>query len=77
MNEILYDKVEKRAAKNEPMFIFVHSRRETVKTANFLREMAYSKNELSKFLQEGSDSETILAKSAERVQNKDLKEMLV
>jgi len=26
---------------------------------------------------EGSDSETILAKSAERVQNKDLKEMLV
>lgn len=28
-------------------------------------------------IREGSDSETILAKSAERVQNKDLKEMLV
>lgn len=51
MNEILYEKVEKRAEKDEPMFIFVHSRRETVKTANFLREMAYSKNELGKFLQ--------------------------
>jgi pre-mRNA-splicing helicase BRR2 len=45
MNEILYDKVIERAGKY-PMIIFVHSRRETVKTAQYLKEMAYGRDEL-------------------------------
>jgi pre-mRNA-splicing helicase BRR2 len=40
MNEILFDKVRERAGKN-PIIIFVHSRRETFKTANYLKDMFY------------------------------------
>ncbi|EAS04385.2 small nuclear ribonucleoprotein helicase (macronuclear) [Tetrahymena thermophila SB210] len=76
-NEILYQKVEQRASKDQPLFIFVHSRRDTVKTANFLRQQAYQMNELNKFVEEGSNAEEILKKAAENIQNKDLKEMIV
>ncbi|EGR33237.1 hypothetical protein IMG5_058570 [Ichthyophthirius multifiliis] len=91
MNEILYEKVVQRASSDKPMIIFVHSRRETVKTANYLREIAYSKDDLGKFLtqyffylfkkkkfkkSEGSDSQTVLQSVAEKAQNKQLKEML-
>lgn len=40
MNEILFEKVRERAGKN-PIIIFVHSRRETFKTANYLKDMFY------------------------------------
>lgn len=46
-NEILYEKVIERAGKCQ-MIIFVHSRRETVKVAQALKEVAYSKDELGK-----------------------------
>lgn len=59
------------------MFIFVHSRRDTIKTANFLRQQAYQLNETNKFVQEGSDSETILNEATKTILNKDLKEMIV
>jgi len=49
MNEILYEKVIERAGKYQ-MIVFVHSRRETIKTAKALKEMAQSRDELSKFL---------------------------
>lgn len=49
MNEILYEKVVERAGKYQ-MLIFVHSRRETIKTAKALKEMAFAKDQLSKFL---------------------------
>lgn len=39
MNEILYEKVIERAGKYQ-LIIFVHSRRETIKTAKALKEMA-------------------------------------
>ena len=45
MNEILYKKVIERGGKYL-MIVFVHSRRDTVKTAQALKEMAYSKDEL-------------------------------
>lgn len=59
MNEILYEKAVERAGKY-PIIVFVHSRRETIKTANAIKEMAYAKDELSKFLKEDSDSYKIL-----------------
>jgi pre-mRNA-splicing helicase BRR2 len=48
-NEIVYEKVMERAGRCQ-MIIFVHSRRETIKTAKALKEMAYSKDELGRFL---------------------------
>lgn len=47
-NEIMYEKVIERAGKCQ-MIIFVHSRRETIKVAQLLKEMAYSKDELGRF----------------------------
>ncbi len=49
MNEVLYEKVMERAGKSQ-MIIFVHSRRETAKTASMIREMATTKDELGKLL---------------------------
>jgi pre-mRNA-splicing helicase BRR2 len=59
MNEILYEKVSERAGKSS-VLIFVHSRKETVKTGKLLKETAYSKDELSKFLKEDSVSAKVL-----------------
>ena len=42
------------------MIIFVHTRRETAKTAKALKEMAYAKDELGKFVREDSKSKIIL-----------------
>ena len=49
INEILYEKVIERAGRYQ-ILIFVHSRRETIKTAKALKEMAFAKDELSKFI---------------------------
>jgi pre-mRNA-splicing helicase BRR2 len=40
MNNILYDKVIERAGKSQTI-IFTHSRKDTIKTAKFIKEMAY------------------------------------
>jgi len=45
-NEILYEKVMERAGKFQ-MIIFVHTRKDTVKTARTLKEMAFAKDELA------------------------------
>lgn len=47
------------------MIVFVHSRRDTVKTAKYIKEMAYEKAELNKFVKEESDSKKILVRIAE------------
>ena len=44
VNEILYEKVIERVANNQ-MIIFVHSRRDTVRTANYIKDTAYAKKE--------------------------------
>ncbi len=77
MNEILYDKVSERAGKHQ-MIVFVHSRRDTVKTAQTLRETFYAKDELSKLLPEESDSKKVLAAIVERedIKSPALKELL-
>jgi pre-mRNA-splicing helicase BRR2 len=75
MNEILYEKVMENAGKNQ-VLIFVHSRKETVKTARQLREMALEKDTLSKFLQEDSASREILQTECEALKTNDLKEMI-
>jgi len=75
MNEIVYEKVMERAGKFQ-MLIFVHSRRETIKTAKAIKEMALAKDELGKFVKEDSQSQIILQSEAEKAQNADLKELL-
>ena len=51
MKEILYKKVMERASKQQ-ILIFVHSRRETAKTAREIRDQAYAQDELSKLIRD-------------------------
>nr|VWO96385.1 Pre-mRNA-splicing ATP-dependent RNA helicase PRP28 (EC [Ganoderma boninense] len=48
MNEVCYEKVLDQAGKNQTL-VFVHSRKETAKTAKFIRDMAIEKETITQF----------------------------
>ncbi|UYV81297.1 SNRNP200 [Cordylochernes scorpioides] len=75
MNEILYEKAMEHAGKNQ-VLIFVHSRKETGKTARALRDMCLEKDTLGHFLREGSASTEVLRTEAEQVKNFELRDLL-
>eukprot|EP01129_Flabellula_baltica_P012165 TRINITY_DN5448_c0_g2_i1.p1 TRINITY_DN5448_c0_g2~~TRINITY_DN5448_c0_g2_i1.p1 ORF type:complete len:2132 (-),score=479.57 TRINITY_DN5448_c0_g2_i1:7-6402(-) len=75
MNKICYDKVIAEAGKNQ-ILVFVHSRKETAKTARALRDMAFNQDTIGKFLEEDSISKEILMTEADNVNNADLKDLL-
>ena len=59
MNEICYNKILDAAGKHQVM-IFVHSRKETAKTARFLRDKALEEEMLSKFVRQDSGTRELL-----------------
>ena len=75
MNEICYEKVLENAGKHQ-VLIFVHSRKETVKTAKFLRDLAIQKQELTKFVKDNSKSKEVLSQNAEKIENMDVRDLL-
>lgn len=75
MNEIVYEKTIEHAGKNQ-VLVFVHSRKETGKTARAIRDMCLEKDTLGMFLREGSASMEVLRTEAEQVKNPELKELL-
>lgn len=75
MNEIVYEKTMEHAGKNQ-VLVFVHSRKETGKTARAIRDMCLEKDTLGTFLREGSASMEVLRSEAEQVKNSELKELL-
>lgn len=75
MKEILYQKVMERVGKQQ-MLIFVHSRRETAKTAREIRDQAFANDDLSRLMKEDAASKSILTSEAENCKNADLKELL-
>ena len=76
MNEICYEKVAEQAGKNQ-VLVFVHSRKETAKTARNLRDQALAKDAISTFLREDSASREILVTEAEATaKDEALKELL-
>jgi len=76
MNEVAYDYVMDHAGKQQ-VLIFVHSRKETAKTARAIRDLALANDTLSKFLKPESASRELLAAEAENTKNPDLKDLLV
>lgn len=56
--------------------VFVHSRKETAKTAKAIRDMCLEKDTLGMFLREGSASTEVLRSEAEQVKNAELKDLL-
>ena len=74
MNQITYEKVMEQMDKDNQVLVFVHSRKETAKTAKILRDMALTNDTLTKILTEGSASREVLqSESEETVKNADLK----
>lgn len=74
-NEIVYEKVMERAGKYQ-ILVFVHSRKETVKTAKALRDMCLERETLGEFIVQGSASAEVIKSEAEQTLNQDLKDLL-
>lgn len=79
LNEILYEKVIERAISSTQILVFVHSRRDTVRTAKAIREMAFVKDQLRIILRPDSESKKILEAIVEKenINSAELKELLV
>lgn len=75
MNEIVYEKVLEHAGKNQ-VLVFVHSRKETGKTARAIRDMCLDKDSLGMFLKEGSVSTEVLRNETDHTKNLELKDLL-
>ncbi|KAL5720578.1 RNA helicase [Ranunculus cassubicifolius] len=75
MNQVCYEKVINEAGKHQ-VLIFVHSRRETTKTACAIRDTAFANDNLGLFLKEDSASHEILRSRKDLVKSNDLKDLL-
>lgn len=75
MNEITYTKVMDSAGKHQ-VLIFVHSRKETAKTARYLKDTALANDMLSKIMRDDSASREILSTEADSVKDADLRDLL-
>lgn len=75
MNEVTYEKTLEHAGKNQ-LLIFTHSRKETAKTAKYIRDRAMESETLGQFLPQSSASREILQSELENVQDANLKDVL-
>ncbi|XP_077224585.1 DExH-box ATP-dependent RNA helicase DExH12-like [Tasmannia lanceolata] len=75
MNDVCYEKVMAVAGRHQ-VLIFVHSRKETAKTARAIRDTALANDTLGRFLKEESASREILHSQTELVKSNDLKDLL-
>lgn len=77
MNDVCYTKVLEQVGQNkQQMLIFVHSRKETAKTAKYIRDKALELDTMGQILRVDAASREILREEAEQVSNSDLKEVL-
>ena len=75
MNEVCYEKVLDQAGKNQTL-VFVHSRKETSKTARFLRDMAIEKETITQFVRPNSATREILNEEAGNAKDPHLQDLL-
>jgi len=75
MNEVCYEKVLDQAGKNQTL-VFVHSRKETAKTAKFLRDMAIEKETITQFVKPDAAIREILTEEANNVKDSNLRDLL-
>lgn len=75
VNEVCYEKVLNQAGKSQTL-VFVHSRKETAKTAKFLRDMAMEKETITQFINPEGATREILIGEAESIRDGNLKDLL-
>ncbi|KAF2099454.1 pre-mRNA splicing helicase [Rhizodiscina lignyota] len=77
MNDVCYTKVLEQVGQNRnQMLIFVHSRKETAKTAKYIRDKALELETIGQILRSDAASREILRQEAETVTNTDLKDLM-
>ncbi|KIM35850.1 hypothetical protein M413DRAFT_449581 [Hebeloma cylindrosporum] len=74
-NEVCYEKVLDQAGKNQTL-VFVHSRKETAKTARYLRDMAIEKETITQFVKPDGAVREILVSEAAQVKDSNLRDLL-
>ncbi len=77
MNELVYEKCMEQQAggKSSQVLIFVHSRKETGKTARAIRDMCLEKETIGSLVKSAASLE-VLRNEAEQVKNLELKDLL-
>ncbi|KAJ1733400.1 Pre-mRNA splicing [Coemansia biformis] len=75
MDQVCYEKV-KRHARESQVLVFVHSRKETVRTAQRLRDMAVDEQATELLVRSQSATSAILHEEAEATKDKALKDLL-
>lgn len=75
MNEVCYEKLVEQAGKNQTL-VFVHSRKETAKTAKFIRDMAIEKETITQFVRAEAATREILEQESQNVKDPNLRDLL-
>lgn len=77
MNDVCYTKVMEQVGTNkQQMLIFVHSRKETAKTAKYIRDKALEMETIGQILRSDAASREILQEESSNVLDKDLKDLM-
>ncbi|KAH0544469.1 hypothetical protein FGG08_001366 [Glutinoglossum americanum] len=77
MNDVTYTKVMEQVGTNKnQMLIFVHSRKETSKTAKYIRDKALELETIGQILRSDAASREILTQEADSVIDRELKDLL-
>ena len=77
MNDVCYTKVMEQVGTNkQQMLIFVHSRKETAKTAKYIRDKALELETIGQILRSDAASREVLTQEAEAVADRDLKDLM-
>ncbi|KAI7862372.1 Sec63 Brl domain-containing protein [Spinellus fusiger] len=78
MNEVCYEKAIEQLEQREEnqVLVFVHSRKETAKTARTMRDLAIEKETIGRFLKQDSASREILQSEAATVKDANLQDLL-
>ncbi|KAK5939534.1 Pre-mRNA-splicing helicase BRR2 [Knufia obscura] len=77
MNDVCYTKTLEHAGTNQQqMLIFVHSRKETAKTAKYIRDKAIENETIGQIMRSDAASRQILSEEADAVIDPNLKDLL-
>ena len=77
MNDVCYTKVMEQVGTNkQQLLIFVHSRKETAKTAKYIKDKALEMETIGQILRSDAASREILEEESAQVLDRDLKELM-
>ncbi|CCC68571.1 hypothetical protein NCAS_0B04870 [Naumovozyma castellii] len=76
MNEACYDKVLETVSEGHQVIVFVHSRKETARTATWLKDRLHETDNIDKLRKSDAGSKEILKTESENIQDPNLKKLL-